>query len=30
MTEMGGRIVSVEEADAVLTITVETRAAPTD
>ena len=30
MTELGGRVVSVEEADGVLTITVETRAAPTD
>ena len=30
MTELGGGVVSVEEADGVLTITVETRAAPTD
>ena len=30
MAELGGRVVSVEEADGVLTITVETRAAPTD
>lgn len=30
MTELGGRVVSVEETDGVLTITVETRAAPTD
>ena len=30
MTELGGRVVSVEEAGGVLTITVETRAAPTD
>ncbi|WP_309627372.1 sulfurtransferase TusA family protein [Brevundimonas sp.] len=30
MTELGGRVVSVEEADGVLTITVETRDAPTD
>lgn len=30
MVELGGRVVSVEEADGVLTITVETRAAPTD
>ena len=29
MQELGGRVVSVEEADGVLTITVETRAAPT-
>ncbi len=30
MTELGGRVVSVAEADGVLTIIVETRAAPTD
>ena len=30
MTELGGRIVSLDERDGVLTITVETRAAPTD
>ena len=30
MTELGGRVVSVDEADGVLTITVETRGAPTD
>ena len=30
MAELGGRVVSVEEADGVLTITVETRDAPTD
>ena len=30
MTELGGRVVSVEEADGVLTIIVETRDAPTD
>lgn len=30
MSELGGRVVSVEEADGVLTLTVETRAAPTD
>lgn len=30
MAELGGRVVSVEEADGVLTLTVETRAAPTD
>ena len=29
MTELGGRVVSVEEADGLLTITVETRGAPT-
>ena len=29
MGELGGRVVSVEETDGVLTITVETRAAPT-
>ena len=29
MTELGGRVVSVEDADGLLTITVETRAAPT-
>lgn len=29
MTELGGRVVSVDDADGVLTITVETRAAPT-
>ena len=28
--ELGGRVMSVEETDGVLTITVETRAAPTD
>lgn len=30
MAELGGRVMSVEETDGVLTITVETRAAPTD
>lgn len=30
MTDLGGRVVLVEEAGGVLTITVETRAAPTD
>ena len=30
MSELGGRVVSIDEADGVLTITVETRAAPTD
>ena len=30
MAELGGRMMSVEETDGVLTITVETRAAPTD
>ena len=30
MQELGGRVVSVEETDGVLTLTVETRAAPTD
>ena len=30
MTELGGKVVSIEEADGVLTLTVETRAAPTD
>ena len=30
MAELGGRVMSVEETDRVLTITVETRAAPTD
>jgi tRNA 2-thiouridine synthesizing protein A len=30
MTELGGRVVSIVESDGVLTITVETRAAPTD
>jgi len=30
ITELGGRVVSVEEAEGVLTIIVETRAAPTD
>ena len=30
MTDLGGRVLSVEEADGVLTITVETRGAPTD
>ena len=29
MNELGGTVVSVEEADGVLTITVETRGAPT-
>lgn len=29
MTELGGRVVSVEEAEGLLTITVETRGAPT-
>lgn len=29
MTELGGRVVSVDEVEGVLTITVETRAAPT-
>lgn len=29
MSELGGRIVSVEEAEGVLTITVETRGVPT-
>ncbi len=29
MQELGGQVVSVEEVDGVLTITVETRAAPT-
>ncbi|OYX56911.1 MAG: SirA family protein [Brevundimonas subvibrioides] len=30
MAELGGRVMSVEETDGVLTITVETRAVPTD
>lgn len=30
MTELGGRVLSVEEAEGVLTITVATRDAPTD
>lgn len=30
MAEVGGRMISVEEADGGLTLTVETRAAPTD
>ncbi len=30
MTELGGRVVSIDEAEGVLTITVETRAAPKD
>ena len=30
MQELGGRVLSIEEADGVLTISVETRAAPTD
>jgi tRNA 2-thiouridine synthesizing protein A len=30
MAELGGRVLSVDEADGVLTITVETPAAPTD
>lgn len=30
MDELGGRVVSIEEADGVLTITVETPGAPTD
>ena len=29
MSELGGRVVSVEETDGVLTLTVETRAVPT-
>ena len=29
MQELGGRVVSIEEAEGLLTITVETRAAPT-
>ena len=29
MSELGGRVVSVEDVDGVLTLTVETRAAPT-
>lgn len=30
MAELGGEVVSIEESDGVLTITVETRAAPKD
>jgi tRNA 2-thiouridine synthesizing protein A len=30
MAELGGRIVSLDERDGILTITVETRVAPTD
>ncbi len=30
MNELGGRVVSIEEEAGVLTLTVETRAAPTD
>lgn len=30
MNELGGRVISIEEAAGVLTLTVETRAAPTD
>ena len=30
MAELGGRVMSVEETDGVLTITIETRAVPTD
>ena len=30
MSELGGRVLSIEEADGILTVTVETRAAPTD
>lgn len=30
MAELGGRVLSVEETDGVLTLTVETRGAPTD
>ncbi|MGV9007060.1 MAG: sulfurtransferase TusA family protein [Brevundimonas sp.] len=30
MSETGGRMIGIEEADGVLSLTVETRAAPTD
>ena len=30
MTDLGGRVLSIDEAEGVLTITVETRAAPKD